>query len=98
MNGGWLTRRRARAHRMWQNHLNYAGPRVPVIVLKTSDCCTRKPDNLVVRRVSSGNPNHPYFTTHTGSTMELLQHYNIDTKISYIGVAEDLQHKVAKHV
>jgi hypothetical protein len=41
---------------LWQNHPNYASPRVPVIVLKTSDCCTRKPDNPVVYRVSSGNP------------------------------------------
>jgi hypothetical protein len=40
----------------WQNHPNYAGPRVPVIVLKTSNCCTQKPDNPVVCRVSSGNP------------------------------------------
>jgi hypothetical protein len=30
--------------------------------------------------------------------MELPQYYNIDTKISYIGVAEDLQNKVTKHV
>jgi hypothetical protein len=83
---------------VWQNHPNYTSPCVPIIVLKTSDCCTRKPDNPVVCRVSSGTPNHPHFTIHIGSTMELPQHYNIDAKISYIGVAEDLQHRVAKHV
>jgi predicted GIY-YIG superfamily endonuclease len=30
--------------------------------------------------------------------MELPQHYNIDTKILYIGVAEDLQQYFTKHV
>ena len=61
---------------MWQNHPNYAGPRVPVIVLKTSDCCTRKPDNPVVCRVSSGNPESSTFYNSYMINMELPQHYN----------------------
>ena len=46
---------------LWQNHPNYAGPRVPVIVLKTSDYYTRKPGNPVVCQVSSGNPESSTF-------------------------------------
>ena len=33
-------------YQLWQNHPNYAGPCTPVIVLKTSDCCAREPDNF----------------------------------------------------
>jgi hypothetical protein len=37
------------------------GPRAPVIISKTSDFCTWKPDNPVVCRVSSGNPKSSIF-------------------------------------
>jgi hypothetical protein len=43
---------------------------VLVIVLKTSNNYTCIPQNLKSLSVSSGNPNHPQFTTHTGATKE----------------------------
>jgi hypothetical protein len=46
---------------LWQNHPNYAGPRVPIIVQKISNCCTQKSDNPVVCRLSSGNPESSTF-------------------------------------
>jgi hypothetical protein len=53
------------------------GPRVLVIVLKTSDCCTQKPDNPVVYQVSSGNP----------ESSTLYKSYRINN-----GVTTTLQH------
>jgi len=42
------------------------GPRAPVIVLNTSDCCTREQDNSgSLLGVLGEPPNHPHFTTHT---------------------------------
>ena len=67
------------------------GPHAPVIVLKTFDCCTWEPDNPgSLSGVIGGTPNHPYFTTHTGSTMELLQHYSIWYKNNLHQSAEDV--------
>ena len=66
---------------LWQNHPNYAGPRVPIIVLKTSDYYTRKPDNTVVCWVSSGNRKSSIF----------YNSYMINN-----GVATTLQHLVQK--
>jgi hypothetical protein len=66
---------------LWQNHPNYAGPCVPIIVLKISNCCTRKLVNPVVCRVSSGNPESSTF----------YNSYRINN-----GVTTTLQHLVQK--
>jgi hypothetical protein len=55
---------------LWQNLLNYIAhlhlslSRRPLMAMHVFQI------NLKVCRVSSGNPNHPYFITHTGSTKE----------------------------
>jgi hypothetical protein len=54
------------------------GPHVPTIVFQTSDSCICKPDNSgslsgVLRETRVIHD----FTSHTESTKELLQHYNI---------------------
>ena len=67
---------------LWQNHPNYASPHAPIIVLKTSDCCTWEPDNPVVCRVSSGNPESSTF----------YNSYRINNR-----VATTLQHLVQKY-
>jgi hypothetical protein len=57
------------------------GPYAPVIILKTSDYCTREPDNPVVCRVSSENPESSRF----------YNSYRINN-----GVATTLQHLLQK--
>jgi hypothetical protein len=66
------------------------GPYVPTIVFQTSGSSTWVPYNSIVCRVSSGKPESSTFTTHIGTTKELLQHYNIWDKISYIGVRNNI--------
>jgi hypothetical protein len=54
------------------------GTHVPTIIFQTSDSYTCKPDNSgSLSGVLGKNPNHPHFTTHIGSTNELLQYYNV---------------------
>ena len=75
------------------------GPHVPIIVLKTSDCYTRELDNSgSLSGVLGGTPNHPHFTTHTGSTWSYHNITTFDIKITYIEVRKIYNIKFTKHV
>jgi hypothetical protein len=63
------------------------GPHTPVIVLMTSDCYTREPDNFGSLSGVLGEPtNYPHFTTHTGSAWSYHNITIFGTKITYIRV------------
>jgi hypothetical protein len=56
------------------------GPHAPSLPLRPLAAAHESHITWIVCRVSSENPNHPRFTTHTVSTKELLQHYTFDIK------------------
>ena len=66
------------------------GPRAPIIVLMTSDCCTREPDNFGSLSGVLGNPESSTFYNSYMINMELPQHYNIWYKNNLHQSVEDL--------